>query len=223
LEIFALSQETDAVAATGDVYPNATTQQIPLSELFDYYGLQSGYELEPDAPPANGSYVLDSSAVGYFSAVVDTNDNSYILGPDVDVANSRRIAGWAQNVDYPEAPVCLDIYVGDRFVGQPLANRYREDLKRAGLGSGRHSFEFIPPPGLAFAPDAIEIRRSLDGAALASSFHSRPTSSRRGQRRPLTICSASITNLGGCTRTVVGFEIRPLKKCIGHSVSDAGP
>jgi hypothetical protein len=42
----------------------------------------------------------------------------------------------------------------------------REDLERAGLGSGRHSFEFTPPAGLAFAADAVEVRRSLDGAAL---------------------------------------------------------
>ena len=32
----------------------------------------------------------------------------------VDVISPRRIAGWAQNVDHPEAPVCLDIYAGDR-------------------------------------------------------------------------------------------------------------
>ena len=57
------------------------------------------------------------------------------------------IAGWAQNVDHPEAPVCLDIYAGGRLIGQTLANRYRADLERAGLGSGRHSFAFTPPPG----------------------------------------------------------------------------
>ena len=54
----------------------------------------------------------------------------------VDVVSSRRIAGWAQNVGHPEASVCLDIYVGDRLIGQALANRYRGDLDRAGLGSG---------------------------------------------------------------------------------------
>src|SRR5258708_30314088 len=86
----------------------------------------------------------------------------------VDVVGSNRIAGWAQNSDHPEAPVCLDIYAGGRLIGQTLANRYRQDLKRAGLGSGNHSFEFKPPAGLTFAANAVEVRRSLDGAILTS-------------------------------------------------------
>ena len=76
------------------------------------------------------------------------------------------IAGWAQNTDHPEAPVCLDIFAGGRLIGQVLADRYREDLEREGLGSGRHSFEFTLPPELAFVPDEVEVRRSLDGNAL---------------------------------------------------------
>jgi type VI protein secretion system component Hcp len=84
----------------------------------------------------------------------------------VDVASRRRIAGWAQAIGHPEAPVCLDIFAGGRLIGRTLANRYREDLAQAGLGSGRHGFEFTPPAGLAFAPHAVEVCRSLDGAAL---------------------------------------------------------
>jgi hypothetical protein len=87
----------------------------------------------------------------------------------VDLASPCRIAGWAQNTDHPEAPVCLDICAGGRLVGQTLANRYREDLERAGLGSGRHSFEFAPPAALSLDPRHIEVRRSLDGAPLARS------------------------------------------------------
>jgi VCBS repeat-containing protein len=87
----------------------------------------------------------------------------------VDVVSPHCIAGWAQNTDHPEAPVCLDIYLGDRLLGQTLANQHREDLERAGLGSGRHSFAFTPPAGLAIAIDAVRVRRSLDGAAVALS------------------------------------------------------
>ena len=84
----------------------------------------------------------------------------------VDLVSVDCIAGWAQNVDHPEAPVCLDIYAGGRLIGQMLANRYRADLEQAGMGSGRHSFKFTPPAGLGFTPDAVEVRRSLDGAPL---------------------------------------------------------
>jgi hypothetical protein len=52
------------------------------------------------------------------------------------------------------------------LIGQTLANRYRGDLKRAGLGSGRHSFEFAPPVSVAFTLNAIKVCRSLDGVVL---------------------------------------------------------
>jgi hypothetical protein len=83
----------------------------------------------------------------------------------VDRVTPHVVEGWAENVDHPEAPVCLDIYADGRLIGQVLANRFREDLKRAGIGSGHHSFAFTPPDGLAFAPNAVEVRRSLDGRA----------------------------------------------------------
>ena len=67
-------------------------------------------------------------------------------------------------------PVCLDILAGGKLVGQALANRYRADLKEAGLGSGWHSFAFQLPSGLAAAPNMIEVRRSLDRAALPLSL-----------------------------------------------------
>jgi autotransporter-associated beta strand protein len=91
-------------------------------------------------------------------------DHKLALRGHIDVVERYVISGWAQNPDYPEAPVCLDIYAGGQLIGQTLANRYRADLKRAGLGSGRHSFDFTPPRGQDLA--CVEVRRSLDGAVL---------------------------------------------------------
>jgi hypothetical protein len=91
----------------------------------------------------------------------------------VDRITPNVIEGWAQNSDAPEAPVCLDIYAASELIGQVLANRYREDLKRAGIGSGHHSFAFTPPDGLAFAADAVEVRRSLDKVPLSLSAQAR--------------------------------------------------
>ena len=59
-----------------------------------------------------------------------------------------------------------DIYAGGQLIGQTLADKYRRDLEQAGLGSGRHSFEFRPPAGLTLTPNSVQVRRSLDGAAL---------------------------------------------------------
>ena len=82
----------------------------------------------------------------------------------IEFATPRRIAGWAQNIDQSEAPVCLDVYAGGVLIGQTLANRYREDLQRAGIGS--HGFDFTPPAGLDIASRTVDVRRSFDGAAL---------------------------------------------------------
>jgi Hint domain len=84
----------------------------------------------------------------------------------VDHASAGCIAGWAQNEQHPEAPVCLDIYVRGQLVGHALANCYREDLREAGVGSGRHGFSFVPKPGCRFTPEEVLVKRSLDGVGL---------------------------------------------------------
>ena len=83
----------------------------------------------------------------------------------VDVAGPDRVAGWAQCEAQPEIPVCLDIAVDGRCVARTLANRYRADLRKAGLGSGTHSFDLPLPAGLSPAA-VIEVRRSTDHAPL---------------------------------------------------------
>ena len=93
----------------------------------------------------------------------------------VDAIGPHAIEGWAQNCDVPEAPVCLDIFIGRRCLGQALANRFREDLAAAGLGSGRHAFSFELPEGQTIGAAPVEVRRSLDGRGLEPA--------RRKQRR----------------------------------------
>ena len=96
----------------------------------------------------------------------------------VDFVGPRRICGWAQNTEHPEAPVCLDVYAAGRLIGQTLANIYREDLECAGLGSGRHSFAFAPAAAIApravITCETVQVRRSLDGAELANSADAQP-------------------------------------------------
>ena len=84
----------------------------------------------------------------------------------VERVSENCIAGWAQDVDHPDAPVCLDIYADGRPIAQVLANRYRADLKQAGFGRGRHGFEFTLPAGLAVDPEKVEICRALDAEKL---------------------------------------------------------
>ncbi len=122
--------------------------------------LDEGYEVEAVRQRlAQRAGLLDAAEAAQLGAL-----RGYI-----DRVRTGSIAGWAQNTDAPEAPVCLDIFADGKLIGRVLANIYREDLKRAGLGNGRHAFNFMPPAGLVFAPDTIEVRRSLDDAQLERS------------------------------------------------------
>jgi autotransporter passenger strand-loop-strand repeat protein len=81
----------------------------------------------------------------------------------IDQPGPGTITGWAQCETQPEEPVCLDIFLGGTRIARILANRYREDLRRAGLGSGNHSFAFTLPAGVS---GAVDVRRAVDGAPL---------------------------------------------------------
>jgi hypothetical protein len=112
------------------------------------------------------------------------NPASGALRGFVDRITPGVIEGWAQNVDHPEAPVCLDVYAGDVLLGRVLANRHRAGLADFTRSSGRHSFAFRPPAGLAFAGEKVKVRRSLDGASLPlSGAGVRSLQDRRQERR----------------------------------------
>lgn len=76
----------------------------------------------------------------------------------VDVYNEIAIAGWAQYRRQPETPVPVSIYINRQLVGQTLADRFRNDLFKAGVGTGRHGFEFIPPEGSYRPPLVLEVQ-----------------------------------------------------------------
>ena len=71
------------------------------------------------------------------------------------------LEGWAMDPAAPDQPVDLELEtpLGLRRV---LANRYRGDLRRAGIGSARHGFRV--PVGPSVTP--IAMRRTVDGAVL---------------------------------------------------------
>jgi Hint domain len=79
----------------------------------------------------------------------------------VDVAGPEIVAGWAQCEGAPDFPVRLDVLLDGTYLTSLLANRYRADLRTAGLGSGIHGFELrLPRAG------RIEVRRAADQVVL---------------------------------------------------------
>ena len=83
----------------------------------------------------------------------------------VDLVDTTRICGWAQNIRQPDVKVRLEILIDGVLVAETLADRYREDLRRAGIGIGEHGFEVALPPGL-LGSGPLTIRRAADGAVI---------------------------------------------------------
>ena len=58
------------------------------------------------------------------------------------------IYGWAWDSTKPDEPVSVDVYAGDKLLGTIAADQYREDLKAANKGNGKHAFAFPVPADL---------------------------------------------------------------------------
>jgi hypothetical protein len=125
-----------------------------------------------DAPPPGLSPCLPRIEDGFLLARVQAQINaraglptpSPTCGPlrgFID-ESGPRLRGWAQDTAAPEAAVALEVLCGGIVVLRLLANRYRADLRAAGLGSGCHAFDIALPAGFG----ARSIRRAADGAIL---------------------------------------------------------
>ena len=73
----------------------------------------------------------------------------------VDCVNVCEVEGWARDRSRPDAPVVVDAFSGSQLVASAVADRYREDLEQAGVGSGRHGFSLQLPPALVFGDHPV--------------------------------------------------------------------
>ena len=60
----------------------------------------------------------------------------------VDGIVAGCLCGWCYNFDQPDETVELSVCLGDRVVGTVVADLFRIDLLRQGMGNGHHSFAF---------------------------------------------------------------------------------
>ena len=88
----------------------------------------------------------------------------------LDMATRDQVRGWAQEGDALETAVALQVLCDGQPLARVVANIYRPDLERAGLGSGRHGFEIVIPGGLSpLERHVIQVRRESDGSELPGS------------------------------------------------------
>jgi glycosyltransferase involved in cell wall biosynthesis len=79
------------------------------------------------------------------------------------------MAGWAMEEGDNDHHVGLVVTANGRIISHLLANRFRQDLKDAGLGDGRHGFDILLPELSALITHQVHVRRLADGAELTGS------------------------------------------------------
>ncbi len=121
----------------------------------------------PFAPRRDEGFEIEAARqkIASRAGIVSTSAPGDLRGW-VEGVSADALWGWALNSGDPQNPVSLHILADGCVIGRVLANRFRADLKEAGLGDGRHAFEFHPPKGVDFSRAHVELRRASDGAAL---------------------------------------------------------
>ena len=75
------------------------------------------------------------------------------------------LEGWIMDAANPLVPVEIEVLVAGKPVGRSIANRYRTDLHRTGIGVGRAGFRFVLPSGCDDL-GVVSVVRASDGARL---------------------------------------------------------
>jgi hypothetical protein len=78
---------------------------------------------------------------GNGSAVQPSSGGDSVEG-QVDGITDEGIAGWAWDLKQPDSPIRVDIYDGEDLMATVVADQFREDLLKAKVGNGRHSFDY---------------------------------------------------------------------------------
>jgi membrane protein involved in D-alanine export len=81
------------------------------------------------------------------------------FGSKIDHADCAAISGWIWDKNDVDAELHVELWDGDQYVISFPANQFREDLRDAGYGNGRHAFNIPTPPRLRdHRPHTIHLR-----------------------------------------------------------------
>ena len=113
--------------------------------------------------------VLDASPKAAFLAA-SLNAAPAPWRGQLEVITRARLEGWAWDQRSPHLPLALVVLVNGEVVARVLANRYRKDLLKAGIGDGRHAFALHIPGGLSpLTRHVIQVIGEADGCEMPSS------------------------------------------------------
>jgi hypothetical protein len=86
------------------------------------------------------------------------------------VVSDRRVSGWTWDKMSPESSLQVELRLDGQALSSTTADRQRQDLERAGVGTGRYGFAFeLPESVLAEQVDRVQVlaSRYLDHRTVA--------------------------------------------------------
>ena len=66
----------------------------------------------------------------------------------LDKAGVVTLGGWAWDASRPSTAIKVDIYDGEKLLATVTAETFREDLRAARKGDGKHGFDYLLPQSL---------------------------------------------------------------------------
>jgi molybdenum cofactor biosynthesis enzyme MoaA len=116
----------------------------------------------------------------------------------LDFVNGTTVGGWAWDSRTPNDPVVVEISRDGQIIATAPADRFREDLRVAGFGNGRHSFEIELPAETVGVdvPEPLVFSARIEGSGYElnrSPFRYGPA--RREAARPRDAVSSEIQGL----------------------------
>jgi glycosyltransferase involved in cell wall biosynthesis len=111
------------------------------------------------------------------------------LGPasgHCDGFRGTDIRGWAWHSQRPDVPVTIELVIAGKVVATALADQFRADLRKAGIGDGNHawSLPFSKSDLAQEPPSEIIVRASSGEAMIGGTFMYPPTPSEEDHRNP---------------------------------------
>jgi hypothetical protein len=103
----------------------------------------------PSMPRTESGFALEAvrRRLGIRAGVIAERRPPGVMHGHIERLTEDFVEGWAHDDGNPDAPVAIELRIPERPPELLLANRYRADLERAGIGNGRHGFRHRLPPG----------------------------------------------------------------------------
>ena len=140
--------------------------EADITEICAYNTL--GFEVS--VVSSDGTFELENSPMWVFKNNKEFDRNNYDMPREhgfIDEITAHNVRGWIRDRKRPNTAITVAVLDNGELVGRSVANIYREDLEKAGIGLGRYGFEISLSSETAFEhPRKITVISELSGLKL---------------------------------------------------------